>query len=479
MSANDAAGKKGKSHGKNTAAKGKSSGEATEAKPTPGEWFREQVEAIVVAIILALLIRHFAVEAFKIPTGSMLPTLFGAERSGDRILVFKPSYLIGKPERWDIIVFKYPLNSSVNYIKRCVGLPGESLAIRHGDIYVDGKVVKKPRRIQKNLWKHWPVYPRPGADDPVEQFFLQEPEGSFERSGRDVVAESTTPVALRYPTPIRLGNTAMAYPDPGILQATRTTSVVGDVSLRFRAKPESADTLVFAEIRESDQIFRAELPVGEAPRITHRELRDSGDLSPDDADAAIEIGRADDIVIDEGSRQSVAFSYVDGTIQLEIGGELVLDIEHPIEAERRARNHVRFGLDRGRAAFRDVNIYRDIYHTTQGISTTVQIPEGHYFALGDNTLESKDSRMWERAIVDVDGNEVSYDDDERAWQQIGRTIVFADRFGQKYTIDAAPKQQIARSEPAPFVPEEYIIGKAFSTFWPILRDGELNLKFVH
>lgn len=475
MSSPDAAAKKHKPRGK-----GKSTAdEATETKPTPGEWFREQVEAIVVAIILALLIRHFAVEAFKIPTGSMLPTLYGAERSGDRILVFKPSYLLSKPERWDIIVFKYPLNSSVNYIKRCVGLPGETLSIRHGDIWVDGEIVQKPRRIQKNLWKHWPVYPRPGADDPVEQFFLQEPDGAFTRSGKDVIAESATPVALRYPAPIRLGPTAMANPDPSILQAARTSAVVGDVSLRFRAKPESAETTIFAEIRESNQIFRAELPVGEAPRITHRELRDSGNRTPDDAEDATEIGRADGVVIGEGSRKSIAFAFIDGSIQLEIDGELVLSVDHAIENEQRARNHVRFGLDRGRAAFRDVRIYRDIYHTTQGISTTVTIPEGHYFALGDNTLESKDSRMWERAVIEIEGRQVSVDDDERAWQQIGRTKIFADSFGQEYMIDSAPMQQLGRSEPAPFVPEEYIIGKAFSTFWPILRGGELNLKFVH
>jgi len=149
---------------------------------------RETVEAFVVAFILALLFRAFLAEAFVIPTGSMAPTLMGAhkdlvcdecgtpfqvgasrERSGsstddvvvagicpncryvnpldlkndsnektfngDRILVSKFTYTLNEPERWDVIVFKYPGNPKQNYIKRLVGLPNETLTIRHGDVY--------------------------------------------------------------------------------------------------------------------------------------------------------------------------------------------------------------------------------------------------------------------------------------------------------------------------------------------------------
>lgn len=149
---------------------------------------RETVEAFVVAFILALLFRAFLAEAFVIPTGSMAPTLMGAhkdfvcdecgtsfqsgasrERSGpdtrrvvvagicpncrhvnpldlanegndqtfngDRILVSKFTYTLNEPERWDVIVFKYPGNPKQNYIKRLVGLPNETLTLRHGDVY--------------------------------------------------------------------------------------------------------------------------------------------------------------------------------------------------------------------------------------------------------------------------------------------------------------------------------------------------------
>ncbi len=173
---------------------------------------RETVESIVVAVVLAFLFRAFVAEAFVIPTGSMAPTLQGRhldvdcdqcgnrfqtgassenyspphqdfqlvedvtcpvcrytmelDRSapdtmflrrgnsdsfnGDRILVSKFAYQLAEPKRWDVIVFKYPGNAKQNYIKRLVGLPEETLLIRHGDVFVrkseaeDFRIARKP-----------------------------------------------------------------------------------------------------------------------------------------------------------------------------------------------------------------------------------------------------------------------------------------------------------------------------------------------
>jgi signal peptidase I len=168
--------------------------------PAPrGGWFsaraiRETVESVVVAFILAFLFRTFEAEAFVIPTGSMAPTLLGAHKDlycpecgyqyrggasseedqyaqqrgrqgagepvirvtcpmcrftanvgpghdhptypGDRILVSKFAYEFAEPRRWDVVVFKFPAEAQTNFIKRCVGLPGETLRIWHGDLYV-------------------------------------------------------------------------------------------------------------------------------------------------------------------------------------------------------------------------------------------------------------------------------------------------------------------------------------------------------
>jgi signal peptidase I len=161
------------------------------------------LEWLITAFILAFVFRAFAVEAFRIPTGSMADTLMGAHFqlrclqcgyeyehgymgaqdvpaghtmpfesqtrcpscgyynplsmstpicSGDRILVLKWIYEFFQPRRWDVVVFKNPENPSENYIKRLVGLPNEKVEILDGDIYIDGQIARKPPEVQKELW---------------------------------------------------------------------------------------------------------------------------------------------------------------------------------------------------------------------------------------------------------------------------------------------------------------------------------------
>ena len=98
---------------------------------------REYVEAIVVAVALALVIRHFVVQAFKIPSGSMIPTLL----VGDHLLVNKFIYRFRLPERQEVVVFKYPQDRKTDFIKRVVALPGDDVALAAGRLLVNGKEV--------------------------------------------------------------------------------------------------------------------------------------------------------------------------------------------------------------------------------------------------------------------------------------------------------------------------------------------------
>lgn len=109
--------------------------------------FREYSEAIIIAIVLALLIRTFVVQAFKIPSGSMIPTLL----IGDHILVNKFVYgiripladkkILGfvQPKRGDVVVFVYPLDESKDFIKRVIGVEGDTILIKGKDVYVNGE----------------------------------------------------------------------------------------------------------------------------------------------------------------------------------------------------------------------------------------------------------------------------------------------------------------------------------------------------
>ena len=108
---------------------------------------REYSESIGIAVAIALLLRAFVVEAFQIPSGSMIPTL----EMGDHIFVAKFSYGLvvpfsnkkifefHQPERGDVIVFKYPQDPSVDYIKRVVGLPGEKIELRQNEVFINDK----------------------------------------------------------------------------------------------------------------------------------------------------------------------------------------------------------------------------------------------------------------------------------------------------------------------------------------------------
>ena len=114
--------------------------------------WREYGEALVMAIVLALVIRTFVVQAFKIPSGSMLPTL----EVGDHLLVNKFIYgvripYLGKrlfefhePQRNDVIVFIYPEDRTKDFIKRVKGLPGDTLEIRNKVVYINGKRDEDP-----------------------------------------------------------------------------------------------------------------------------------------------------------------------------------------------------------------------------------------------------------------------------------------------------------------------------------------------
>ena len=118
----------------------------------PRSVFREYFEALLWAVVLALVIRTFVVQAFKIPSGSMKPTLL----VGDHLLVSKSSYgiklpfsekvviPIGQPERGDIVVFRFPEDRDKDFIKRVIGLPGDTIELRNKQVYINGKPLDDP-----------------------------------------------------------------------------------------------------------------------------------------------------------------------------------------------------------------------------------------------------------------------------------------------------------------------------------------------
>jgi signal peptidase I len=121
---------------------------------------REWTESIIIALILALLIRAFVVQAFKIPSGSMIPTF----EIGDRIFVSKFIYgarvpftdirlpALRQPQRGDIIVFVSPETPKKDFVKRLIALGGETVEIKNGNILINGKGIDGPDSVKSNYY---------------------------------------------------------------------------------------------------------------------------------------------------------------------------------------------------------------------------------------------------------------------------------------------------------------------------------------
>ena len=115
--------------------------EVPPANPRPTRWISEAIIVVVVAVLVAVLLRAFVVQTFFIPSGSMEPTL----QIGDRILVNKLSYHLHGVDRGDIVVFSRPPAENCggpevnDLVKRVIGLPGDVISVSSGYVYIDGR----------------------------------------------------------------------------------------------------------------------------------------------------------------------------------------------------------------------------------------------------------------------------------------------------------------------------------------------------
>lgn len=166
---------------------------------------RETLETFVVAIVLALGVRATVAEARFIPSESMLPTL----EVGDRLIVEKISYRLHPPDRGDIVVFDPPPRSGFDrgnaFIKRVVGLPGETISVREGQVYIDGKP------LDEEYVKEPPTYEMEAQAIPTGSVFVM---GDNRNNSADSHVWGALPIsniigrsAVRFWPPIRIGLT--------------------------------------------------------------------------------------------------------------------------------------------------------------------------------------------------------------------------------------------------------------------------------
>ncbi len=125
-----------------------------------GSTLKENILTIVLAVFIALIIRSFWLEPFRIPSGSMYPTLqvgdylfvskysYGYSRYSfpAGLPIFKGRFFYTEPKRGDIVVFKFPKNPKIDFIKRVIGLPGDKIQVKDGRLYINGEVVEREER---------------------------------------------------------------------------------------------------------------------------------------------------------------------------------------------------------------------------------------------------------------------------------------------------------------------------------------------
>ncbi len=442
------------------------------------------------AIVMAVMLKYFIVEAYQIPTGSMQPTLMGSDEAGikDRIIVDKFSFHFRDPERFEVVVFKYPLDRSKNFIKRICGMPGEQLRIALGDLWTrkssteEYRIVRRPLPIQREVWKRiWDKDPR---------FASWRPESgakSWTLTGRDSI-QARGDGAVRLPNDG--GTVSDSYRDgyPGAIadvlsRGSPASHAVGDLRIAGEVRALAGCKAVQVVLREGPRRYIFELPGPAAPPSAAPGIRTEGLASAVHEEASVRSAHA--YRLPAGGRVSFAAQNMDDLLVLEIDGDRVAELEIPAASDQNSCYELRNegeGCD-----FSGIEVYRDIYYTEQGRQTEFQIPSDSYVMLGDNTQDSSDSRFWTFITMgpDAEGKMIrgNYFPPQNPvlvpGEPAGTRVFLRDEWGDSHdflrTEGATPAM-----EGAPFVRRDLIVGRAVAVFWPLsLAHKVWRLQWVH
>ena len=480
-------------------------------------FLKDNLEAIAVAVVMALVIKHFCVEAFKIPTSSMMPTLQGETDNdrgeGDRILVDKFAYLFSDPDRWDVVVFRYPLNHARNFIKRIGGLPGEHLRISEdGDLWVRPggeeygrdalRIPQKPRVVREGFYRA--VYPPPTSDDvdpdrvaetlrrlwdgygePLNRWRLEN-AGHFEFVGGESAELRTGHKIRETSTPRRWAH------DSNSADQVRDVRFAARVRMNPQGTADAAaePTVSTISLRwRPDDEFLVGMELGSEAEASRAWIRRGTELV---ASQLLNVRLVPDGTYD------VELEYVDGTLRAHVDGRelaALADGRRFSDTESGSRStEQNFSLRAAGAPLvvEDLRIDRDQHYAndwgvnSEGEQRGIDIPNDSYFMLGDNTRNSSDSRKWRMTTVHLRngsvirherGEDRHLDDDEGPDEGPWKRVVDADGITRLWL--EADEVESPTTAAAHFVRRDLLVGRAFLVFWPCWPDFPGRLGFIH
>ncbi|MCB9935143.1 MAG: signal peptidase I [Planctomycetes bacterium] len=430
------------------------------AKRGPITTLFEQVESLAAALVLVLLVWHFGLEAFRIPSGSMAPTLLGDPISGDRVLVDKFTYAYRDPERWEPVVFRYPLRRTDPYVKRCIALPGEQVLIARGDVYVrlPGndriELLRKTPRAREVLWL--PIIEDLSSNTAWVRHFKRDGDLEFE-DGRIHLRKRASVIFPRGETDDKPGDQMDHDASFGATETPKdryNRHMVGDLRLRAEVTLEEGGECVLTLVRDEDSYVLELRPALGACKLFHLSDGQSRELALEQT-SAIDFGT--------GERE-IAYSLADGELlllldgieqfRIEVGTPLLdqlrkrdaegrINLAGPTALElakaepaggRKARIEITGGAESG-GTLRIKAIERDVYYVgrvQEWLSDQPELPfqvelgEDHYLVLGDNSPGSADCRYWTRITLFLqDDTEVVGSMDESAQPELVRLLAKA------------------------------------------------------
>ncbi len=456
-------------------------GPAQAAKPHH-PW-RENIEALTMAIVVALLFKYFVLEISKIPSGSMQPTLIGNPETAvfDRTVVDKLSFHFRDPERFEIVVFKHPLERSRIMVKRLVGMPGEELKIEFGDLWTRASAtepwrnLRRPPSVQRAMWRGL------RHDERSADWSVVRGGKEWQLSADGIVARGDGAARFRASAgPIRAVYTD-GYPD-SLVRKVRTPmqveddDAVGDVRLEGELEALAGTTAVTFELTEGQRLYEFTLAGPAAPEETEVSVR-----IRDSAASTERIERGARFRLASGERVAFALENLDDRLAFELDGRTLLTAE--IEPSERQEASLTLAVAGAGADLTALRVLRDIYYLAGDGRRrwSIEIPASHYVMLGDNTQDSADSRLWEAQSyafappgrpderLEVRGNYRANGENPSFGPLDPKTpgIRFRDAWGEIHWFGRGSVLQESFKGNAPLVPRELIVGRAIAVFWPI------------